>query len=144
MIDMIDTNATLATDEEAIGTQATLRRKTRPQKGDRHFGRVSVTNGRRLHTPPTAGNATWQRRFKDIYQLIVEDIGPDLTEGQRQLVRRVSMLSIACEKMESKAAAGHDYDHQTYSMYTDQLGRTLQCLGLKQQAATSVAADATA
>ena len=144
MIETIEiADATLATDEEAIGTQA-LRRKTRPQKGDRHFGRASVTNGRRLHTPPTAGNATWQRRFKDIYQLIVEDIGPDLTEGQRQLARRVSMLSIACEKMESKAAAGHDYDHQTYSMYTDQLGRTLQCLGLKQQAATSVAADATA
>ena len=62
--DMIDT---LATDEEAIGTQATLRRKTRPQKGDRHFGRSAVTNGRRLHPLPTAGNATWQRRFKDVF-----------------------------------------------------------------------------
>ena len=126
MTEIIETSAPAEVSRKPPG------RTTKPQLGDKSFVRSSVTNGRRLHPLPAAGNATWQRRFKDIYQLIVKELGPDLTETQRQLARRVSMLSIACEKMESEAAAGHDYDHQIYSMYTDQLGRTLQCLGLKQ------------
>ena len=110
-----------------------LRRKTPPAAGDKQFGRSSITNGRHMHLPPHAGDVAWQRQYKDIFGLITSDLGGQLSEGQRQLVRRCSMLSITCERMESEAAAGHDFDHQLYGMYTDQLGRTLQCLGLKQQ-----------
>jgi hypothetical protein len=110
--------------------QPKLRRKTRPATGDLRYGRSAITNGRRMHTPFNAGEAAWSRRFKDIYKLLV---GNADNKGVRQLARRVATISFACEKMESEAAAGHDFDHQLYGMYTDQLGRTLQCLGLKQQ-----------
>jgi hypothetical protein len=86
-----------------------------------------------MHLPPEAGDVAWSRRYKDIYALLVGDVGPDLTEGQRQLCRRCATISLTCEKMESEASAGRNFDHQLYSMYTDQLGRTLQRLGLKQQ-----------
>ena len=127
--------ASTATVEE-IGTQAPLRRKTRPQPGDPQYGRSSVTNGRHMHLPPHAGDVAWQRRYKDIFGLITSDLGGQLSQGQRQLVRRCSMLSITCERMESEAAAGHDFDHQLYGMYTDQLGRTLQVLKQQQKEAT--------
>jgi hypothetical protein len=111
--------------------QPKLRRKTRPQPGDLKYGRSSVSNGRRLHIQAAAGNTAWSRRFRDIYKLLVGDTD---NEAVRQLARRVATVSIACEKMESEAASGHDFDHQLYGMYTDQLARTLQCLGLKQGA----------
>ena len=45
-------------------------RKTRPQPGDARYGQSSITNGKRLHIPASAGDATWSRRFKDIYSPI--------------------------------------------------------------------------
>ena len=111
---------------ESGDQQPKLRRKTRPQPGDPKYGRSSVSNGRRLHTQAAAGNTAWSRRFRDIYKLLVDDTD---NEAVRQLARRVATISIACEKMESEAASGHDFDHQLYGMYTEQLTRTLQCLG---------------
>jgi hypothetical protein len=124
---------------EAIDTQTPvklrLRRKTRPAAGDAQYGRSSVSNGKRLHVDPDASTASWSRRAKDIYALLTDDFGPDLSEAQKQLIRRATMLSIVCERWESAAAAGRDFDHALYSQYADQLCRTLAVLGLKQHAA---------
>jgi hypothetical protein len=70
-------------------------------------GLSSVTTGRRLHVK-RPGDTAWSRRFRDVFNLIVSDLGgyDQLSEGQRQLSRRAATISIACEKMEGEAASG--------------------------------------
>jgi len=96
--------------------------------------RSAVTNGKRLHVVP-AGDTAWARRFKDVLAEITNDLGGVdlLSEGQRQLIRRVATISIACEAMEGDAAAGAAIDLELYGRLTDRLGRALERLGLKRQ-----------
>src|SRR5262249_7958540 len=96
--------------------------------------RSAVTNGRRLHVvaPP---DGKWARRFRDVLAEITSDLGGAdmLSEGQRQLARRVATISIACERLEGEAAAGEPIDLETYGKLTDRLGRALQRLGLERK-----------
>jgi hypothetical protein len=93
----------------------------------------AVTNGKRLHVNRPGDNA-WGRRFRDIYQLLIEDLGGSdrVSEGQRQLARRCATLCIACERMEGDAAAGLDIELERYGAMCDRLGRALQRLGLQK------------
>ena len=97
--------------------------------------RSAVSNGRRLHVV-AAGDNAWSRRFRDVLAEIVSDLGgPDhLSEGQRQLARRATTLSIECERMEGKAVAGELIDLDVYGQWLDQLGRAFSRLGLKRVA----------
>jgi hypothetical protein len=97
--------------------------------------RSAVTNGRRLHVVPP-GDTAWARRFADVLGQIIADLGgPDgLSEGQRQLARRASTISIACEQMEGQAAAGEEMSFEVYGRLTDRLGRIFDRLGIKRQA----------
>jgi hypothetical protein len=97
--------------------------------------RSKVTNGKRLFVEGDK-RGPWSRRFSDILGLIVSDLGgPDvLSEGQRQLARRATTLSIACEKLEGELAQGRDVDLETYGQMCDRLGRCFNRLGLKRQA----------
>jgi hypothetical protein len=97
--------------------------------------RSAVTNGKRLHVV-RPGDTAWARRYRDVFNQIIADIGgPEgLSEGQRQLARRATLLSIACEKMEGEAAAGHDIDLESFGQLTDRIGRCFHRLGLKRQA----------
>jgi hypothetical protein len=94
----------------------------------------AVTNGKRLHVI-RPGDTVWARRFRDVLAQIIADIGgPEgLSEGQRQLARRATLLSIQCEKMEGEAAAGNEIDLETFGQLTDRLGRCFNRLGLKRQ-----------
>jgi hypothetical protein len=97
-------------------------------------GRSAVTNGNRLHVE-RPGDTKWARRFADVLHEIVSDLmGQDgLSEGQRQLARRATTLSIACEKMEGEAARGAEIDLDMYGTMTDRLGRVFQRLGLERR-----------
>src|SRR6267142_5288404 len=77
-----------------------------------------VTNGKRLHVVAT-GNTPWARRFRDVYDQIVADLGgpEDLSEAQRQIIRRCSLIAIACEKVECEAAMGKMLDVTTLDSY---------------------------
>jgi hypothetical protein len=77
----------------------------------------------------------WSRRFRDIYDQIIADIGgpAGLSEGQRQLARRATTLSIACEQLDCRAAAGKKIDLHRYGQLSDRLGRAFDRLGLKRQ-----------
>jgi hypothetical protein len=97
-------------------------------------GRSAVSNGSRLHVK-APGDTAWARRFRDVFQLLLDDITPPdgrVSEGQRQLARRAATLSITCEQMEGEAAAGADIDFELYGRLSDRLGRTLTRLnGIK-------------
>src|SRR5215831_15967013 len=105
---------------------------TAPPVPSRH--RSAVTNGKRLHVV-NPGDTAWARRFRDVLTEIVSDLGgPDLlSEGQRQLARRIATISIACERMEGEAAAGEPINLELYGRLTDRLGRALQRLGLERK-----------
>jgi hypothetical protein len=96
--------------------------------------RSAVTNGKRLFVV-RPGDTAWHRRFRDVFDQIIADIGgPDgLSEGQRQLARRAATIAITCERMEGKAAAGGEINLTDYGMLTDRLGRTFHRLGLRRQ-----------
>jgi putative DNA primase/helicase len=92
--------------------------------------RSRVTNGR-SHFVETDRRTAWARRWSDIHDQIVADLGGAdlLSEGQRQLIRRAATIALTCERMEGKAAAGADINLADYGMLTDRLGRTFHRLG---------------
>jgi len=105
---------------------------TTPPVPSRH--RSAVTNGKRLHVVQP-GDTAWARRFRDVLTEITNDLGGAdlLSEGQRQLIRRATTISIMCEKLEGDAAAGAAINLEDYGKLTDRLGRAFQRLGLKRQ-----------
>jgi hypothetical protein len=109
-----------------------------PVAGRSRHHRSALTNGNRLFV--LEGNADGRsasyRRFKDVLEQILADIGgaEHLSEGQRQLCRRAATLSIAAEAMEADAIGNKPFDVDLYGQLTDRLGRCLQRLGLERKA----------
>jgi hypothetical protein len=95
--------------------------------------RSRVTNGKTLHVAAD-GRGLWARRFRDIMHGILGELkvaAADLTEAQRQLVRRAAMLAVACERMEGDAALGQLIDIEQYGLMVDRQARAFRRLGLK-------------
>jgi hypothetical protein len=97
--------------------------------------RSRVSNGNSLFVEPTDQRSRHARRFRDVYNQCVEDMGgpDDLSEGQRQLIRRVALLSVQCEAMEAASVAGQPIDLEQYGKLTDRIGRAFQRLGLRRR-----------
>jgi hypothetical protein len=95
--------------------------------------RSRITNGSAI-LEGIDGRSAPARRFRDVLAAIVADLGgaERLSEGQRQLARRCSMLSVECEKIESEGVQGKPIDLDAYGALTDRLGRAFQRLGLKR------------
>jgi hypothetical protein len=96
--------------------------------------RSRVTNGKSYFVEAD-GRGPWARRWTDLLQQIIADIGgpSGLSEGQRQLARRAASISVMCERLEGEMAADVEVDLMVYGMLTDRLGRVLERLGLKRQ-----------
>jgi hypothetical protein len=96
--------------------------------------RSRVTNGKSLWLDNADKRGPAARRFRDIFAAIVSDLGGGdlLTEGQKQLARRCSLLAVECEQIEAKAVAGEEIDLEAYGVMTDRLGRAFQRLRLKR------------
>ncbi len=104
-------------------------------------GKSRVTNGKSYFVEHD-GRGPWTRRWRDLLDQILCDLSSQddaLSEAQRQLARRCATLSIACEKLEGEAAAGHDIDLDQNGQLTDRLGRCFQRLGLKRQTSSGSA-----
>jgi hypothetical protein len=105
--------------------------------------RSAVAAGKTTRSRVTNGKSLWidgdkrgpaARRFKDIFAAIISDLGgaDRLSEGQKQLARRCSLLAVQCEEIEGRAVLGEEIDLDAYGMMTDRLGRAFQRLGLKR------------
>jgi hypothetical protein len=90
-----------------------------------------VTNGKAYFVDGD-GRGKWARRWRDLIEEIASDLGGDVSEGQRQLIRRAATLALACERIEAKAAAGEEIDTEGYGKLSDRLGRCFQRLGLRR------------
>jgi hypothetical protein len=108
---------------------------TRPLEVRKHVdkGRNRVTNGNALFIEGDQRSKA-AKRFRDIISAITADLGGGdrLSEGQKQLIRRCSLISVECEKLESRSVAGEAIDLELFGTLTDRLGRTLQRIGLKR------------
>ncbi len=101
-------------------------------------GRARVTNGSELFAEHVDGRSVWPRRFRDLIQLHLSDLGgPEVcSEAQVSLVRRVSTLEIELERLEfefarpDRTAGNRALDR--YSMLANTLRRLLTTLGLER------------
>lgn len=104
--------------------QATRRRPAEPSSGKLKLITFSDLDGRTVAA----------RRVREIVDNLSSDLGNDLTEGQRQLVRRASLLATILESSETKLLIGEPVDLATYLSAVDRLRRVLTALGLERKA----------
>jgi hypothetical protein len=109
-MDTIAENTALPTPVRRSGerSKSGLRRDGKPRMG---LLRSRVTNGKSPFVETSATSA-WARRWRDIEAQIISDVGGAdlLSEGQRQLIRRVTTISIQCELLEGRIAKGEMID----------------------------------
>ena len=95
---------------------------------------TKVGSRKRLFLEPLDARGLAYRRFRELLCAIVADRGgiDCLSEGEYQLARRASLISVRCEVLESRSIGGDEIDLDVYGQLTDRLGRCLQRLGLKR------------
>jgi hypothetical protein len=102
--------------------------------------RSRVGNGVKL-LPATDGRSLTARRFKDLIDDIAGDLGgySELSETQRQLIRRASLLSAEGERQEALWVRGEaEFDLMAYLMLTNCLRRVAEAIGLRRVAREAV------
>jgi hypothetical protein len=88
-----------------------------------------VTNGKRVFAIGGDGRGAWTRRWKDLHEQHVLDIGgPEgLSEAQVSLCRRCAAIEVQLEQMEAQMSEGNlDVDLDLYGRLTGQLRRTFE------------------
>jgi hypothetical protein len=98
-------------------------------------GRSAVTNGKKLLPINDLRGATF-RRYRDVYQAVCVDLGgvDMLSEGEKQLARRVATLSAKAELLESQWVTDESkFDVASYCTLVNCLRRVLETIGLKRQ-----------
>jgi hypothetical protein len=114
----------------------TLTRKTKPQKGDKQYGRSAITNGTTL-LPGIDGRSPWVRRCKDLIEIHLADLGgiDNASAAVRSLVRRACVLTVELESLElkfAKAGQANADDLDLYQRTAGNLRRLLEVVGLKR------------
>jgi hypothetical protein len=123
-------NSSLAEAETLPARRAFARPDARPSKV-----RSAVTNGFRAFIHGD-GNSSWYRRFKDIVELHISDLGghEHLSEAQLSLCRRAATMEVELERLEGQLSLGVEVDLDGYSRVTNTLRRTLESIGLERRA----------
>jgi len=96
--------------------------------------RSATTNGNRAFALGGDGRGAWVRRWKDLTELHVGDLGgPDtLSEAQLSLCRRAATLEVQLEQLEATMSEGKDTPRQLdlYNRLSGNLRRILETIGL--------------
>jgi hypothetical protein len=97
--------------------------------------RSRVTNGR-SHFVTADARGPWARRFRDLVELHVADLGGEglLSEAQKSLIRRAATIETELEKLEGQLALGDPVNIDAYGRSAGQLRRILETLSLKRTA----------
>jgi hypothetical protein len=76
------------------------------------------------------------RRFRDLVHQVTSDLGgaQELTENQRQIVRRIASMSVWCESQEADMAAGLEVDMGKFTTVSNSLRRLCESIGLDRKA----------
>jgi hypothetical protein len=98
--------------------------------------RSKVTNGRRVFAIGGDGSSAWTRRWKDLFDAHVVDLGGRevLSEAQVSLCRRVAAIEIQLEQMEAKMSEGDlTVDLDLYGRLAGHLRRIFETIGIKRR-----------
>jgi hypothetical protein len=106
-------------------------RKTNPQRGDRQYGRSSITNGDNL-LRDVDGRSPLYRRYRDIANAILADqAGVDqCSEARKQLIRRFAAAAVLAEQLESRLANGEQINISEHATLSSTLVRLAQRIGI--------------
>jgi hypothetical protein len=99
--------------------------------------RSKVTNGTKVFAIGGDGRGAWTRRWKDMNEAHVADLGgPEgLSEAQLSLCRRCAALEVQLEQMEAKMSEGDvTVDMDLYGRLAGHLRRILETLGIERRA----------
>lgn len=112
-------------------------RKTRPEPGDKRYGRSRITNGKAL-LPGIDGRSPWVRRCKDVIASHLSDLGgvDNTSAAERSLVRRASVLTVELERLESRFAVAGEAsaeDLDIYARVAGNLRRLLEAVGIARR-----------
>ena len=112
--------------------------RNKPSEATRkQYARSRITNGREL-LPGIDQRSTWARRMRDLIELHVDDLGglDNTSEAQRSLLRRISVLEVEAEYLETafaqRNASGKKYD--LYLRIVGLLKRLYELIGLERVA----------
>ena len=104
--------------------------------------RSRVTNGSSLFIQtaadglPIDGRSVPARRFRDVLESILSDLGgrDSISEGEYQLARRATAMSVQSEILEARMACAQSIDIEEFVKLVNGLKRTFTTLGLKRRA----------
>jgi hypothetical protein len=99
--------------------------------------RSKVTNGTKVFAIGGDGRGAWTRRWKDLNEAHVADLGGPggLSEAQLSLCRRCAALEVQLEQMEAKMSEGDAMvDMDLYGRLAGHLRRILETLGIERRA----------
>jgi hypothetical protein len=85
------------------------------------------------------GRSLWQRRFRDLVELHISDLGgvAAISQAERSIVRRIATLTVELEKLEARfadAEQANPKDLDLYQRTAGNLRRLLESIGLKRRA----------
>jgi hypothetical protein len=94
-----------------------------------------VTSGRQLFVTGNP-NSAWARRFHDLVQGHVSDLGGRLamSEAQLALCKRAAGLECELEQMEGRMSLGEEINLDSYGRAASHLRRILESVGLERKA----------
>jgi hypothetical protein len=99
--------------------------------------RSVITNGKRLHHRETDARTRSARRWRDVYNGLVAELGRAPSFAEDQLLRSCSDLAITAEALSARVADGQLVDHGELSQINGSLRRTLMALGMAKREAAS-------
>jgi len=96
--------------------------------------RSAVTSGRRVFVTGDS-NSAWARRFYDLAQGHVSDLGGRsvLSEAKLALCKRAAGLECELEQMEGRMSLGEEINLDSYGRAASHLRRILETLGLERK-----------
>jgi hypothetical protein len=106
--------------------------------------RSRATNGTALFAESIDGRTALARRYRDLIAQFVADVGGDPSQTQQQVIRRAASLSVWCESVEAKLAAGEEIDIGQFTTACNSVRRLLADIGLSRHREPMRAIEATA
>jgi hypothetical protein len=100
---------------------------TKPQ------ARSRVSNGSTL-LEGADGRSTAARRYRDVLNELISDLGGDPSGAQSAIARRAAALCVVCEQAEAEMVAGGVLDLGEFTTAANSLRRLLSDLGLERRA----------
>jgi hypothetical protein len=95
--------------------------------------RSAITSGRKLWITGDS-NSAWSRRFYDLVQGHVSDLGgrSNMSEAQFALCKRAAGLQCELEQMEGRMSLGQEVDLDRYGRAASHLRRLFEAIGIER------------